>query len=78
MSVNFRLPLSLTKKILTIGLCGFNFLEQTLEPTERGGITTDPEELDTPEGTKVALPLAVPNVLENGGEWRYTYLKRRD
>ena len=61
--------------VLTIGLSSLDFLQKRLEPTERWRIATDPEELDTLEGTKRALLLAVPNVLENGRERRDTLAK---
>ena len=58
--------------VLTIGLSSLDLLEQSLEPAERRRITTNPEELDTLEGAQGALLLAVPDVLEDGGERRDT------
>ena len=57
---------------LTIGLSSLDLLEQGLEPTERGGITADPEEFDTTETSKVASLLPVPNVFQDGSEWSDT------
>ena len=57
---------------LTIHLSFFYFLQEGLEPTKRWRITADPEELNTLQSTEVTFPLAVPNVLKNGSEWRYT------
>lgn len=53
---------------LTVGLCSLDLLEESLEPTERRRVTTDPEEFYALEGTERALLLAVPDVLENGRE----------
>lgn len=39
-----------TRMTLTIGLGSLDLLKQTLEPTKRGGISADPEELDSAEG----------------------------
>jgi hypothetical protein len=36
-------------RFLTISLGGLDLGEKTLEPPKRRGITTDPEELDSPE-----------------------------
>jgi hypothetical protein len=58
----------LALKARTISLGSLDFLEQTLEPTKRRGVTANPEELDTAEGSAVARPLAVPDIFENGGE----------
>ncbi len=58
---------------LTIGLSSLDFLEKGLEPTERRSVTANPEELDPLERTKSALLLAVPDMLENRGERRYTW-----
>jgi len=55
-------------KEVGINLGGFDFLEQALEPSERGSVTADPEELDTLKSAKIALPLPVPDMLQDGGE----------
>ena len=43
-------------------------MEKALEPTERGGVTADPEEFDTAKSTESTTLLSVPDVLEDGGE----------
>ena len=53
---------------LTIHLCSLDLLEQALEPPKRGSVTADPEEFDTPEGTKSTALLPVPDVLKDGSE----------
>lgn len=59
-------------KEVGIHLGSFDFLEQTLEPTERRSIPADPEEFNTAESTERALLLPVPDVLEDGGKGSYT------
>ena len=53
---------------LTISLSSLDLLEQALEPTERGRITANPEELDTPERANIASALTVPDVFQDGRE----------
>ena len=60
---------------LTVGLSSLDFLQKGLEPSERRSVTAHPEEFHALEGTKRALLLAVPNVLENGRERRDTLAK---
>jgi len=55
-----------------VHLGSFDFLEQTLEPTERRSIPADPKEFDTAERTERAFLLPVPDVLEDRGEWSHT------
>ena len=57
---------------LTIGLGGLDLLEESLEPTEGGGVTANPEELDALEGAEGALLLAVPDVLQDRRKRRDT------
>lgn len=52
----------------TICLRSFYFLQKGLEPTERGCITADPEELNTPQGAEGAFTLTVPDVLQDRRE----------
>ena len=61
-------PASLARRDLRLTIClsGFNLLQQTLEPAERGCVTANPEELDTAERADVALTLTIPDVLEDG------------
>ena len=58
--------------VLTISLSSLDLLEQGLEPTERGSVTANPEELDTLKGTERALLLTIPDMLEDGREGRDT------
>jgi hypothetical protein len=55
-----------------VHLGSFDFLEQTLEPTERRSIPADPEEFNTAESAERALLLPIPDVLEDGGKGSYT------
>ena len=57
---------------LTIGLSGLDLLEEGLEPTERGGVTANPEELYALEGAEGTLLLAVPDVLQDRRKRRDT------
>lgn len=59
--------------MLTIGLSGFNLLQQTLEPTEGRRVATDPEELNTTKTSKCTAFLSVPDVFQDGGERCNTY-----
>ena len=57
-----------TFPILTISLCSFDLLKESLEPTERRRVAADPEKLDTLEGPEVASLLTIPDVLKDGRE----------
>jgi len=49
-----------------IGLSSLNFGQETLEPTERGSITANPEEFDATKRPAIALSLTVPDILKDG------------
>lgn len=51
-----------------ISLGCLDFRQETLEPTKRWSITANPEEFNTAKRSTVALSLAVPYILENGGK----------
>jgi len=51
-----------------VSLCSLDLRQKTLEPPERRSVTANPEEFNTSERSTVALSLAVPYILENGGE----------
>jgi hypothetical protein len=55
-----------------VGLGSLDFLEQGLEPAKRGGVSADPEELDTLQRAQVPTALAVPDVLQDARKRRNT------
>lgn len=63
-----RKQIHIKSNALTIGLRGFYFLEQALEPSERRSIATNPEELYAAERTEISSALTIPNMLQNRGE----------
>jgi len=70
--VNLLREVDVDAQEVRISLSSLDLLEQALEPTERWSITANPEELDTTERTAVAGALTIPDVLQDGGERRYT------
>ena len=64
---------TLGDSVLTIGLSSLDFLEKTLEPAEGGRVTANPEELNALQRTNFTPTLTVPDVLQDGSEWRDTW-----
>lgn len=62
--------------VLTISLGGFDLLKKSLEPTERRGVTANPEELDALEGLEGSLLLSVPDMLEDRRKRSNTWFHR--
>jgi hypothetical protein len=59
-------------------LGSFNFLQETLEPTKRRSVATNPEELYPAQAAKIALLLTIPYVFQNRGEGGNTYSDMRE
>jgi hypothetical protein len=61
------------RKILTISLSSFDFLQEALEPAEGRSVAANPKEFNPAKRAQVTTALTIPDVLEDRRKRRHTW-----